>query len=107
MQRLILLLAPYAPHFAEELWALLGGIERSVFEVRWPQYDETFLVGGSVEIAVQVNGKLRGRVTLGRGATEDQVVALATGEPGVKKFIDGNKIKKIIFVPDRLLNLVV
>ena len=107
MQRLILLLAPYAPHFSEELWALLGGTERSVFEVRWPQYDESFLAGGSVEIAVQVNGKLRGRLTLGSGATEEQVVAVALSMDGVKKFVDGNKIRKVVFVPDRLVNFVV
>jgi leucyl-tRNA synthetase len=107
MRRLILLLAPYAPHFSEELWALLGGTERSVFDVRWPEYDESFLVGGSVEIAVQVNGKLRGRLTLARGASEEQVVALAMSEPGVSKFVDGNKVRKVVFVPDRLVNLVV
>ena len=102
-----MLLAPYAPHLAEELWALLGGTERSVFDVRWPEYDATFLAGGSVEIVVQVNGKLRGRLTLARGASEDQVVALAMSEPGVKKLIDGNKIRKVVYVQDRLLNLVV
>jgi leucyl-tRNA synthetase len=105
--RLVLLLAPYAPHFAEELWALLGGTERSVFDSRWPEYDETFLTGGSVEIAVQVNGKLRGRLTLGAGASEEQVVALAQSLESVKKFVDGNKIRKVVFVQDRLVNLVV
>jgi leucyl-tRNA synthetase len=107
MRRLVLLLAPYAPHFAEELWILLGGTKSSVFEEKWPEYDETFLVGGSVEIAVQVNGKLRGRVVLGRGASEEQVVELALSEPSVKKFVNGDKIRKVVYVQDRLLNLVV
>jgi leucyl-tRNA synthetase len=107
MRPLILLLAPYAPHLAEELWALLGGTERSVFDARWPEYDEGLLTGGTVEIAIQVNGKLRGRLTLARGASEQQVVALAMSEPGVKKFVDGNEIRKVVFVPDRLVNLVV
>jgi leucyl-tRNA synthetase len=107
MRRLLLLLAPYAPHFTEELWVLLGGTERSIFDVRWPEFDETQAAGGPVEIAVQVNGKLRGRLTLGRGATEEDVVALARAMDSVKKFIDGNKVKKVIYVQDRLVNLVV
>ena len=107
MRPLVVLLAPYAPHFAEELWSVLGGTERSVFDTRWPAYDERLLVGGSVEIAVQVNGKLRGRLFLDRGASEQEVVALAVAIDGVKKFIDGNKIRKVVYVPDRLVNLVV
>jgi len=107
LRRLVLLLAPYAPHFAEELWVLLGGTERSIFDVPWPEFDEAQAAGGPVEIAVQVNGKLRGRLTLGRGATEEQVVAQARAMDGVRKFIDGNEVKKVVYVQDRLVNLVV
>jgi leucyl-tRNA synthetase len=104
---LLLMLAPYAPHLAEELWSLLGGAGRSVFDERWPAYDERLAQAGEVEIAVQVNGKLRGRLMLGRGTSQEQVVALALELDGVKKFVDGNPVRKVIFVPDRLLNLVV
>jgi leucyl-tRNA synthetase len=107
MRRLVILLAPYAPHFAEELWVLLGGTERSVFDVPWPVFDESQAAGGPVEIAIQVNGRLRGRLVLGRGASEEQVVALALEMDGVKKFVNGNKVKKVIYVQDRLVNLVV
>jgi leucyl-tRNA synthetase len=107
MRRLIVMLAPYAPHFAEELWGVLGGTEPSIFQVRWPEFDESQAAGGPTEIAVQVNGKLRGRLVLGRGASQEQVVALALQLDGVKKFVDGGVVKKVIFVPDRLLNLVV
>ena len=107
MRRLIIMLAPYAPHFSEELWQRLGGTERSVFDVRWPEFDETQAAGGPVEIAVQVNGKLRGRLTLGRGAAQDQVVTLALELDGVKKFVDGKKVRKVVYVQDRLVNLVV
>jgi leucyl-tRNA synthetase len=107
MRRLVILLAPYAPHFAEELWVVLGGTERSVFDVPWPVFDESQAAGGPVEIAIQVNGKLRGRLVLGRGASEEQVVALALEMDGVKKFVNGNKVKKVIYVQDRLVNLVV
>src|SRR5512143_1295885 len=104
---LVLMLAPYAPHLAEELWAVLGGGDRSVFEERWPAYDERLAQAGDVEIAVQVNGKLRARLQLPRGASQDDVVALALADAGVKKFVDGNPLRKIVYVQDRLVNLVV
>ena len=107
IQPLVLMLAPYAPHLAEELWAQLGGTGRSVFDERWPAYDERLAEAGNVEIAVQVNGKLRARLELPRGTSQDDVVARALAEAGVKKFVDGNPVKKIVFVQDRLVNLVV
>jgi leucyl-tRNA synthetase len=107
MRPLILMLAPYAPHLAEELWVLLGGTGRSVFDERWPSYDERLAEAGDVEIAVQVNGKLRARLALPRGASQDDVVARALAEEGVKKFVDGNPVKKVVYVQDRLVNLVV
>ena len=107
LKPLVLLLSPYAPHLAEELWILLGGTGRSVFDERWPAYDERLVAAGEVEIAIQVNGKLRGRLQLPRGASEDDVVSRALQEAGVKKFVDGNKVKKVVYVQDRLVNLVV
>jgi leucyl-tRNA synthetase len=107
LKPLVLLLSPYAPHLAEELWTLLGGTGRSVFDERWPAYDERLVTAGEVEIAIQVNGKLRGRLQLPRGASQDDVVTRALKESGVRKFVDGNKVKKVIYVQDRLVNLVV
>jgi leucyl-tRNA synthetase len=106
MEPLVLMLAPYAPHLAEELWAGLGH-ETSVFEATWPTYDEALAAGGDVEIAVQVNGKLRARLTVPRGAGRDDVVASALAQEAVKKFVDGQPVKKVIYVQDRLVNLVV
>jgi leucyl-tRNA synthetase len=107
LRPLVLLLSPYAPHLAEELWILLGGTGRSVFDEHWPAYDERLAVAGEVEIAIQVNGKLRGRLQLPRGASQDDVVTRALKEEGVKKFVNGNKVTKVIYVQDRLINLVV
>jgi len=103
---LLVMLAPYAPHLAEELWAVLGH-DRSIFEASWPAYDERLAAAGDVEIVVQVNGKVRGRVTVSRGASEAYVVEQALKDESVKKFVDGHPVRKTIFVPDRLLNLVV
>ncbi|HKW41806.1 MAG TPA: leucine--tRNA ligase [Gemmatimonadales bacterium] len=106
VEPLIVMLAPYAPHLAEELWSVLGH-ERSVFEARWPTYDAALASAGDVEVVVQVNGRVRGRVIVSRGATEAQVVALALRDESVRKFLDGQPVRKTIYVQDRLLNLVI
>jgi len=106
VEPLVIMLAPYAPHVAEELWEVLGKKE-SVFQARWPSYDERLASAGDVEIAVQVNGKLRSRLTVPRGMAEKDVLARVLADEAVKKFVDGQKVKKVIFVQDRLVNLVV
>src|SRR5262245_3367338 len=103
---LIVMLAPYAPHIAEELWEALGG-KGSVFEQCWPSFDERLASAGDVEIAVQVNGKLRSRLTVRRGLPQQEAVELALADESVKKYVDGIKVKKVIYIQDRLLNLLV
>jgi len=105
MAPLLVMLAPYAPHLAEELWGVFGH-ERSIFTAAWPTYDEKLAAAGDVEIVVQVNGKVRGRLTVSRGATEAQVVALAMKDESVRKFVDGKPVRKTVYVQDRLLNFV-
>jgi leucyl-tRNA synthetase len=106
VEPLVVMLAPYAPHLAEELWVKLGH-ETSIFSTRWPTWDERLASAGDVEIAVQVNGKLRARLQLPRGASQDDVVAQALADEGVKRFVDGQTVRKVVYVPDRLVNLVV
>jgi leucyl-tRNA synthetase len=103
---LVIMLAPYAPHIAEELWEVIEG-KGSVFEERWPAYDERLASAGDVEIAVQVNGKLRSRLVVPRGMAEKEVMERVLADEAVKKFVNGNPLKKVIFVQDRLVNLVV
>ncbi|OLC85574.1 MAG: leucine--tRNA ligase [Gemmatimonadetes bacterium 13_1_40CM_3_66_12] len=106
LEPLVIMLAPYAPHIAEELWEASGNTE-SVFQARWPSYDERLASAGDVEIAVQVNGKLRSRLTVPRGMAEKDVLDRVLADEAVKKFVDGQKVKKVIYVQDRLVNLVV
>jgi leucyl-tRNA synthetase len=106
LEPLVIMLAPYAPHFAEELWEVLGHQE-SVFQASWPAYDEKLASAGDVEIAVQVNGKLRSRLTVPRGMAEQDVLDRVLADETVKKFVDSQKVKKVIYVQDRLVNLVV
>ncbi|HET7565067.1 MAG TPA: class I tRNA ligase family protein [Gemmatimonadaceae bacterium] len=105
VEPLVQLVAPFAPHIAEELWERLGHPE-GVFNSRWPEYDEALAAEEMIELVVQVNGKVRGRVQVPVDVTEDQAVNKALAEPSVAKFITGTP-KKVVFVPGRLVNVVV
>ncbi|HIU21146.1 MAG TPA: leucine--tRNA ligase [Candidatus Limadaptatus stercorigallinarum] len=101
---LVLLLAPFAPHFSEELWEMLGQ-PYSVFNQRYPVADEKALVRDEVELAVQVNSKLRARITVPAGAERGEIESAA--REAVKAQLGGAEPKKIIIVPGRLVNLIV
>jgi leucyl-tRNA synthetase len=107
VEPLVVMLGPIAPHLAEELWEMLGK-ESSLFEqAPWPDYDPSKLITDTVDLPVQVNGKLRGTITVARGADETTVSQAALADEGVKRHTDGVEIVKTIYIPDRLLNLVV
>ena len=106
LEPLAVLLAPYAPHFAEECWERFGHTT-TVMDAQWPAYDPALAVVEQVELVVQVNGKVRSRVAMPRGASEADAVAAAQAEPAVAKFTEGKAPRKVIFVPDRLVNIVV
>jgi leucyl-tRNA synthetase len=103
---LVVMLAPFAPHFAEECWERLGH-SGSVFEAAWPAWEEQLTVSSEVELPVQVNGKTRGKIRTVRDAATDTAMKLARAEPQISKFVDGKEIVKLIHVPNRLLNIVV
>ncbi|HET9947917.1 MAG TPA: class I tRNA ligase family protein, partial [Longimicrobiales bacterium] len=106
IEPLVPLLAPFAPHIAEELWERLGH-EGSIFDApNWPSYDEAKAAEVNVTIAVQVNGKLRASIEVPRGAPEDVVVAKARAEENVRRHLDGAE-RRVVYVPDRLVNFVV
>lgn len=104
---LLMLIAPFAPHLAEELWERLGN-PGSIFDsAGWPSYDPAKAVADQVEFVVQVNGKVRGRMPMARGIQQEEAQAAALADPNVARFIEGKAVRKTIFVPDRLINLVV
>lgn len=100
------LLAPFAPHIAEELWSRLGesGLVQSA---TWPEFDDTLLEKQTQKIVVQVNGKRRAEIETDKEALEEQVVDIAKNEPAVASQIDGKTVRRVIYVPGRILNIVV
>ena len=101
---LIPLVSPFAPHIAEELWEQTGGTG-SVFDSAWPRFDPALAAEDSIELVVQVNGKVRSKIMVARDINEEAALVAALGDPAVAKFVSGVP-KKIIFVPGRLLNIV-
>jgi len=102
---LVQLVAPFAPHVAEELWELFGN-KQSVFDSGWPKFDASLAAEDSVTLAVQVNGKTRGTIQVAKTIAQDGAMAAAMADPAIAKFVSGDP-KKVIFVPGRLLNIVV
>ncbi|MEE4659284.1 MAG: leucine--tRNA ligase, partial [Halieaceae bacterium] len=101
----VLMLAPIAPHICHSLWPLLGG-EGAVMDAAWPTVDESALVRDSIEMAVQVNGKLRARIEVAANAAKDTIEAEALAQENVQKFVEGNTVRKVIVVPGKLVNIV-
>jgi leucyl-tRNA synthetase len=105
IEAMVVMLAPMAPHFSEELWEGLGH-PGSIFEAQWPTYDPAMTVEDTVEIAVQVNGKVRGRVVVASDASEDEMLAAALADEAVRSALGDSQIRRKVVVPGRLVNLV-
>jgi leucyl-tRNA synthetase len=105
LEAAVLLLSPITPHTSHSLWQALGHDEAAL-NAAWPQVDESALVKDSLELVVQVNGKVRAKLEVPANANKDTVESLARAEPNVQKFTDGKTIRKVIVVPGKLVNIV-
>lgn len=105
-ENFVLMLAPFAPHLAEELWAALGH-NKSLARRPWPSFDPAKLIEANMELPVQVNGKLRDRIMVSADADEASILAAAEASDKVRPWTDGKTIKKRLYVPKKLVNLVV
>jgi leucyl-tRNA synthetase len=106
VERLLLLLQPFTPHFAAELWERIGG-RGEARAADWPGFDPELLLEATREIAVQVNGKVRGRVTVPAAAAEEEVRRAAFDDPRVREWVGRGEVRKVVYIPGRLLNVVV
>ena len=105
-RKLVLLLHPFAPYLAHELWEMLGE-KGSLLREPWPEYDPELAKEEEIEIAVQVNGKVRSRLLVAASAPEEKVRALALSDPKIRALLDGRQVVKVIVVPQKLVNIVV
>ena len=102
----VVILAPFAPHLGEELWAMIGK-EASIFDIGWPDYDESAIQLDEVEIIVQVNGKVRNKINAPVGIDQDAMKDLALNDEKIKEFIEGKNVVKVIAIPSKLVNIVI
>ncbi len=105
LQAMVLMLGPIVPHICHTLWSELGGTG-SVMDHPWPELDKSALVRDSIEMVVQVNGKVRARMEVATSADQESIEALALAQDNVQKFLDGNTVRKVIVVPGKLVNIV-
>lgn len=106
MEGFVKMMAPITPHIAEELWSKLGHVGTLTY-ASWPTYEESKLVDDSVQIVVQVNGKVRQRLDIARDTSRDQMQEMALADEKVKEELADKEVKKVIAVPNKLVNIVV
>ena len=102
---LVKLIAPFAPHFAEELWEMLGE-EYSVFNQPYPECDESALVLDTIEMPLQINGKVRGKFNVASDATKEDIEKQILSSPELTALFEGKTVRKVIIVPGRIANIV-
>jgi len=106
MKSFVLLLSPFAPHLAEELWQILGGETTLAYEA-WPEYDESLTQDETIEVPVQIKGKVRGRISVPADIDKAGLEEAARNDPKITEQLEGRKIVKVIVVPGRLVNFVI
>jgi leucyl-tRNA synthetase len=107
LESLVLMLAPFSPHVAEEMWEHLGHDRGLLNSGRWPQVDSELARREELEIPIQVNGKLRSRLLVSPDVTEEELRTAALNDEKIRTLIDGHEVVKVIVVPQRLVNVVV
>jgi leucyl-tRNA synthetase len=105
MESFVLMLSPMAPHISEELWRALGHLE-SLAYAPWPVFDLKYVEESVIEIPIQINGRVRGRIAVAADADKNEIEKIALADPRVKKYLEGSQVRKVIIVPRKLINIV-
>ncbi len=106
LEGMLLMLAPIAPHITEELWQKIKPDSGSIHQQAWPEYDESLIVEEMVTMVVQINGKVRDRIEMTAGINKEEAQKAALEAPKVQSYLEGMQIRKVIVVPERLVNIV-
>ena len=100
------MLAPFAPHLTEEIWHILGH-KQTIYQEKWPKYDENLTQTDHIELVIQINGKVRDRLMVNTGILENEAQKFALKSEKIQKWLNNQQPKKIIFVQDKLVNIVI
>jgi leucyl-tRNA synthetase len=103
---LVITLSPFAPHICEEMWEIIGN-ERGMVKASWPEWDESALKQDEITVVVQINGKVRSKIQVPSDFSEDQVKQMALEDERINKFISDKEIKRVVVVPQKLVNIVI
>ena len=106
VEDLVKVLAPFAPHFTEELWEILGN-KTTIFNTEFPKVNEKALIKDELELAVQINSRVKAKIVVPSGADKDEIQKIAMDSDEVKALLDGATVKKVIVIPHRLINFVI
>ncbi|NQV00674.1 MAG: class I tRNA ligase family protein, partial [Parcubacteria group bacterium] len=106
LSKFAVMLSPFIPHLAEELWSTLDN-KKSIFKEKWPEYDEKLIQEETWQMIIQINGKMRDKIEVEQGISENEAKELALSQEKIKKWLDNKEPKKIIYIPNRLINLVI
>jgi len=106
VEGLVKMISPVVPHVAEELWEKLGHTETITYEA-WPTYDESKLVDNEIEMAIQVNGKVRSKIVVAKDITKEELEKAALADSTIIEWTEGKEIRKVIAIPGKLVNIVV
>ena len=106
VEDLVKVLAPFAPHFTEELWEVLGN-KSTIFNTEFPKVNEKALIKDELELAVQINSRVKAKIVVPSGADKDEIQKIAMDSDEVKALLDGATVKKVIVIPHRLINFVI
>ncbi|MFH0956088.1 MAG: class I tRNA ligase family protein, partial [Candidatus Falkowbacteria bacterium] len=105
-EKFLIILAPFAPHLAEELWSELGH-KQSIFKEKWPEYDPAMVKDETINLVIQVNGKVRDNIEVSADISEEEAEKIALESEKIKKWLEKKEVKKVIFVKGKLVNIVV
>jgi leucyl-tRNA synthetase len=106
IERLLLLLSPFSPHIAEELWETIGN-KPSIFVQEWPDWDEDAAKEEKIELVIQINGKLRSKIMISPGTPDDEIKKMALEDQKIKEIVGAKAIKKVIVIRGKLVNIVI
>jgi leucyl-tRNA synthetase len=107
LDNLVLLMAPFAPHLVEELWQDALRHDKSVFLNQWPSYDPDILIKDEITVVIQINGKLRSQIQAARDLPEEKIVAQARLDNKTASYLEGKNIRRVVYVPNKLVNFVI